>query len=166
MSAVTAAPPSHHGIRTVSRTQTPSWCLLLFLLYHVSAVVFASDYLEFDSWQVLGPTTLHQYHIVFLQVVSLPRNEHYSFFTVRQPHSCALPVCRVGLLGLSDHGLQDNRLELRAAERGAYRCGGCFGLPETVHLVEGGHRPGQERGHPGRGTMGGCRHDKGLIHLK
>lgn len=166
MSAVTAAPPSHRGVRTVSRTQTPSWRLLLFLLYHVSAVIFASDYLEFDSRQVLGSTALHQHHVVFLQVVSLPRNEHHSLFTVRQPHPRAFPVCRVGLLGLSDHGLQDDRLELRAAERGACRCGGCFGLPETVHLVKGGHRPGQEGGRPGRGTMGGCRHDKGLIHLK
>lgn len=129
---------------------------LLFLLHHVCTVIFSSNHFEFDSRQVLSPATLHQHHVVLLQVVSFSRDEDHSLLAVRQPHSRTLPVCGVGLLGLSDHGLQDDGLQLGPAKRGAHGRSGRFGLSLTVHLVEGGHGPGRVGGHPGRCMLGDC----------
>ncbi len=123
-------------------------------------VIFASDHFEFDSRKVLSPPPLHQHHIVLLQIVSLPRDEGNSLLPVRQAHSSALPVCRVWLLWLSDHGLQDHRLQLGTAECGADGVGWQFGLPLAVHLVESGHRPGDEGTRPGRGMLGRCKQEK------
>lgn len=131
--------------------------LLLFFLHHMRTVIFASDHSELNSGQVLSPSALHQHHVVLLQVVSLPGDEGDRFFPVGQPHSSTLPVGRVGLLGLSDHSLEHHCLQLGAAERGPHRFGGRFGLPLTVHLVECGHRPGDEGARPGGSMLGGLK---------
>lgn len=121
----------------------------------MSTVIFSSDHFEFDAGQVLRPPALHQHHVVLLQVVSLAGDEHHRLLPVGQTHSRALPVGRVGLLGLSDHGLQDHALQLGTAERGADRLGRWFGLPLAVHLVEGGHGPGEDGTRPDRCMLGG-----------
>lgn len=139
---------------------------LLFLLHHMAAVIFSSNHLEFDSRQVLCPPTFHQHHIMLLQVVSLPRDEHHSLFAIRQPHSSTLSVCRIGFLGLSDHGLQDHCLQLGTAKCGTSRFWRWFWLPLAVHLVEGGHRPGEERSRPGRGMLAGCRNRKWQNYIR
>lgn len=123
----------------------------------MSTVIFASDHSELDSGQVLRPPALHQHHVVLLQVVSLPGDEGHRLLPVRQPHPSALSVGGVGLLGLSDHGLQHHRLQLGTTKRGADGFRRQFWLPLTVHLVEGGHRPGEEGARPGRGMLGCCR---------
>lgn len=135
----------------------PPTVSLLLLLHHVSAVIFAPHHGEFDPGQVLCPTPLHKHHVVLLQVVPLPGNEHHRLLPVGQPHAGALPVGGVGLLGLSDHRLQDDRLQLGAAKRGSNGFGRDFGLPLAMHLVERGHGPGQEGGGPCRGVLGRCR---------
>uniref|UniRef100_A0A3Q2NW83 Uncharacterized protein n=1 Tax=Fundulus heteroclitus TaxID=8078 RepID=A0A3Q2NW83_FUNHE len=94
---------------------------------------------QLDSRKVLGPSSLHQNHVVLLQVVSLPRDEHHRLLPVGETHPSALPVGRVGLLGFPDHRLQDDGFELRPAEGGAQSLRGDFGLPLPVHLVESGH---------------------------
>lgn len=93
---------------------------------------------------------------MLLQVVTFSGDEDHSLLAIRQPHSCTFPVCRVGLLGLSDHSLQDNSLQLGPAKRGAHRRRAFFGLSQAVHLVEGGHGSRQVGGHPGRGMLGDC----------
>lgn len=93
---------------------------LMFLLHNMCTVIFSSNDFEFDSGQILSPATLHQHHIVLLQVVPFPRDKDYSLLAIRQPHSRTLPVCRVGLLGLSDHSLEDDGLHLRPAKRGTH----------------------------------------------
>lgn len=133
---------------------------LLLLLYHMSTVVFPSDHSDFDAWQVLSPPTLNQDHVVLLQVVTLTWNKGHRFLSVRQTHPRTLPVCRVGLLGLSDHGLQNHCFQLGAAKGGSNRFRWWFGLSLAVHLVKSGHSPGEDRRCPGRGLLGRCRRDE------
>lgn len=137
--------------------------LLLFLLHYMSTVVFSTDHGELDSGQVLLLSALHQNHVVLLQVVSLTRDKNYCLLSVRQPHPSALPVGRIGLLGLSDHRLQHHCLQLGPAKRGADRLRGSFGLSLTMHLVEGGHGPGEKGACPPRSMLGGCREGKAKI---
>lgn len=103
---------------------------------------------------------------MLLQVVSLPGDERHRLLPVGQTHSSALPVGRVGLLGLPVHGLQDHRLQLGPAERGADSFRRRFGFPLPVHLVEGGHGPGEEGAGPGRGLLGRCREGDVVYTLK
>lgn len=131
----------------------------------MGTVIFASDHFEFDSGQILSPPALHQHHVVLLQVVSLPGDERHRLLPVREAHLSALPVGRVGLLGFPDHGLQDHRLQLGTAERGADSFRRRFGFPLPVHLVEGGHRPGEDGSRPGRGMLGRCRQGKVIYML-
>lgn len=122
---------------------------LLLLLHHVRTVVFAAHHSELDPGQVLCPPSLHQHHVMLLQVVSLTRNEHHRLLSVGQPHPGAFPVSRVGLLGLADHGLQDHGFELGTTKCGAQGLRPRLGLSLPVHLVERCHGSAEEGAGPG-----------------
>lgn len=88
------------------------------LLLHVATVILASNDLELDSGQVLGAATFNQHHMMLLQRVAFARDEAYNLPARAEPHTAALAVGRVGLLGLSDEGAQNDPFELRPAFRG------------------------------------------------
>lgn len=137
---------------------------LLSLFHHMGTVIFASDYFQFDSGQVLGPPPLHQHHVVFLQVVPFPGNKHHCFLPIRETHTSALSVGRVGLLWLPNHRLEHHGLQLGAPEGGTNRFGRWFGLPLTVHLVESCHCSVESGAQPFRGMPGHCQQSQYVKH--
>uniref|UniRef100_A0A8B9NS31 Uncharacterized protein n=1 Tax=Apteryx owenii TaxID=8824 RepID=A0A8B9NS31_APTOW len=69
-------------------------------------------------------------------VVALTGHEADDLLAVAQAHPHALPVGRVGLLGLADEVLDDDALELGAAESGAQLGRRWLGPALPVHLVQ------------------------------
>lgn len=122
----------------------------------MGAVIFASDYFQFYSGQVLGSPPLHQHDVVFLQVMSFPRNKHHCFLPIGKPHTSTLPVCRVGLLWLPNHRLEHHCLKLGTAKGCTHRSRSEFGFPLTVHLVESCHCSVERGVHPFPGLQGRC----------
>lgn len=114
----------------------------MFLLHDMGTVIFAPDYCELDTWQILRPASLHQHNIVLLEIVSFTGDKHYRLLTIGEANPCTFTVGRVGLFGLPDHGLQDYSLHLWATKRGTKLFGrwGWFAL--AMHLIEGSHGPG------------------------
>lgn len=120
----------------------------------MGTVVFPAYHGQLDPRQVLGPPSLDHHHVVLLEVVPLPGDVDHRLLPVGHAHAGTPPVGRVGLLGLADHRLEDDCLELRPAGGGPLALMRGPGLPLTVHLVEGGHRAGEQGGGP-RGSQPG-----------
>lgn len=118
----------------------------LLLLAHVGQVVLAADALDLDSGQILHATNPHQHHVVLLQVVADSGDVRDQFLAGAEPHQDALPVGRVGLLGLFDQGLQDDALGKGFPVQGLPRWTALDVRSGAMHLVQGGHRASlQER---------------------
>lgn len=96
------------------------WPWQSLLLLHMATVIFATHNLELDAWKVLGAAALHQYHVVLLQGVALSGDKADGLAACAEPHTAALAVGRVGLLGFAGERAQNHTLQLRAALGGTW----------------------------------------------
>lgn len=79
--------------------QCPWWSLLLL---YMATVILATHNLELDTRQVLGATTLYKHNVVLLQGVALSWDKADGLSACAEPHTAALAVGRVGLLGFTN----------------------------------------------------------------